>query len=124
MAVDRAPQRRDAVDVLVARDVVVRGAVRAGDDREVLPAPSAVLREGVPEDAAVEVLELAGGHGGQAREGCGRNAGTATACDGTAADVRQNCKIAAAPAPRPPALSYPRRVPARRIQLVAAVVGA
>src|SRR5690349_20225516 len=61
--------------------------------------------------------------GGHAREGCGRNDETPTACDDSATDVRQKCNIAPAPARSRPPLSYPHRVPARRIQIVAAVVG-
>jgi spermidine synthase len=49
---------------------------------------------------------------------------TATARCETATELHRECKIRSAPARAGPPLSYPRRVPARRIQIVAAVVGA
>ena len=65
VAVDVAPQRRDAVDVGAAVGVDQVGALRGGDDdRRLLVLPAALLGERVPEDAAVEGGELGGIHGG------------------------------------------------------------
>src|SRR3954452_14915921 len=61
---------------------------------------------------------------GHARRGRGRNGVSATACHRTAAAVRKDCKIAAAAAPPGRPSPILARVPARRIQIVAAVVGA
>ena len=62
---DVAPQRRDAVEVLVAVGVVEAAALRALDEHDVLVVgPALLLGERVPEDAAVECGKLSGVHGG------------------------------------------------------------
>ena len=53
VAVNVAPQRRDAVDVAVAVDVDQVGALAALDDHRVLLGPAALLGERMPEIAAV-----------------------------------------------------------------------
>ena len=61
VAVDVAPQRRDAVDVGVAVGVPERAALGALDDQRVLVAPALLLGERVPEDGAVGGGEVGGG---------------------------------------------------------------
>ena len=56
VAVDVAPQRRDAVEVGVAVGVVERAALGALDDQRVLLGPALLLRERVPEHPLVDVL--------------------------------------------------------------------
>ncbi len=72
VAVDRAPQRRDAVDVGVAVGVVERAALRSLDDQRVLFDPSLLLRERVPQDPLVDGCELARGHAQDTRTRVGR----------------------------------------------------
>ena len=69
VAVDVAPQRRDAVDVAAAVGVDQVGALGALDDQRLLALPAPLLRERVPEVAAVVRGEA---HGGQASSEGGR----------------------------------------------------
>ena len=57
VAVDVAPQRRDAVDVAPALGVDQVGALGALDHERLLAAPVALLGERVPEVAMVEVAD-------------------------------------------------------------------
>jgi hypothetical protein len=69
---DVAPQGGDAVDVGVSVGVVERGAGRALDQQGLLARPPALLRERMPEVAAVGVGEGGGVHGPEARWRPGR----------------------------------------------------
>ncbi len=57
VAVDVAPERRDAVDVAVAVRVDQVGALRALDDRRVLDGPAELLRERVPDVLSIGISE-------------------------------------------------------------------
>ena len=77
VTVDVAPQRRHAVDVSLPVGVDQVGALGALDDQRLLALPAPLLRERVPEVAAIVRGEA---HGGQASSEGGRNAQmTATA---------------------------------------------
>ena len=58
MAVDVAPQRRDAVEVFVAVEVDERAAARFADDERGLGGVGLHRREGVPDVFAVPALEV------------------------------------------------------------------
>jgi hypothetical protein len=53
VAVDVAPERRDPVDVVAPVDVDQLAALGALDDRRVLIGPPLLLRERMPEEAAI-----------------------------------------------------------------------
>ena len=61
MAVDVAPQRRDAVEVLAAVEIDEEAAVRRGDDERRLGGVGLHRRERVPDVVAVPLFELFAG---------------------------------------------------------------
>ena len=61
MAVDVAPQRRDAVEVLAAVEIDEEAAVRRGDDERRFGGVRLHRREGVPDVVAVPLFELFAG---------------------------------------------------------------
>ncbi len=69
VAVDVAPQRRDAVEVGVAVRVPHGAALRALDHERDLVVPPLLLGERMPEDLAIEVGELGGGARRHVRHG-------------------------------------------------------
>ncbi len=72
VAVDVAPQRRDAVEIAVAVRVVERATLGALDDQRLLLAPALLLGERVPERPLVDRYKLPRPHGAHTKRARGR----------------------------------------------------